>query len=68
MNQDAADYAKKYDKCQRYSALIRAHLEWLTAIFCLWPFTKWGIDIIGPQPKAPKGLKFVVVAVDYFTK
>ena len=61
-------YARKCDKCQRYSALIRAHPERLTVIFCLWPFVKWGIDIIGPMPIAPGGLKFAVVAVDYFTK
>ena len=35
MKQDAADYMKKYDKCQRYSALIWAHSERLTIIFCL---------------------------------
>ena len=27
MKQDAADYAKKFDMCQRYSALIRAYPE-----------------------------------------
>ena len=68
MKQDVADYAKKCEKCQRYSTLIRAHLERLTASFCPWPFAKWGIDIIGPLPTAPGGLKFVVVAVDYFAK
>lgn len=68
MKRDAAEYAKKCDKCQRYSALIRAHPERLTVIFCPWPFVKWGIDIIGPMPTALGGLKFAVVAVDYFTK
>ncbi|XP_019173284.1 PREDICTED: uncharacterized protein LOC109168884 [Ipomoea nil] len=32
------------------------------------PFAKWGIDLLGPLPVAPGGLKFCVVAVDYFTK
>ena len=68
MKQDVADYAKKFEKCQKYSALIRAHSEQLTAIFCLWPFPKWVIDIIGLPPTAPENLKFAVVAVDYFTK
>ena len=58
----------KCDKCQRYSVLIRAHPERLTIIFCPWPFAKWGIGIIGLMPTAPGGLKFAVVAVDYFTK
>ena len=68
MKQDAADYTKKCDKCQRYSALIWAHPERLTIIFCPWPFAKWGIDIISPLPTAPGGLKFAVVEVDYFIK
>ena len=42
MKQYVADYEKKCEKCQKYSALIRAHTERLMAIFCLWPFAKWG--------------------------
>ncbi|MCV5004443.1 hypothetical protein OFM39_32820, partial [Escherichia coli] len=42
--------------------------ERLTVIFYPWPFAKWGIDIIGPLSTAPEGLKFAVMAVDYFTK
>nr|GFB15273.1 reverse transcriptase domain-containing protein [Tanacetum cinerariifolium] len=33
-----------------------------------WPFYKWGIDITGPFPVAAGGLKFLIVAIDYFTK
>ena len=68
MKQDAADYAKKCDKCQRYSALISAHPERLTVIFCPWSFAKCGINIIDPLPTVPGGLKFAAVAMDYFTK
>ncbi|GJW94207.1 reverse transcriptase domain-containing protein [Tanacetum coccineum] len=28
----------------------------------------WGIDIVGPFPKAPGRVKFLIVAIDYFTK
>ncbi|GKA49984.1 reverse transcriptase domain-containing protein [Tanacetum coccineum] len=34
----------------------------------LWPFYKWGIDIAGPFPKGPGKVKFLIVAMDYFTK
>ena len=68
MKQDVTDYAKKCDKCQRYSTLIRAYPERFTVIFCPWTFAKWGIDVIGPLPTAPGALKFTDVAVDYFTK
>ena len=34
-----------------------------------WPFKGWGIDIIGQiHPPSSKGHKFIVVAMDYFTK
>lgn len=33
-----------------------------------WPFAQWGIDIVGPFKTAPGGLKFLVVATDYFSK
>ncbi|XP_019418571.1 PREDICTED: uncharacterized protein K02A2.6-like [Lupinus angustifolius] len=34
-----------------------------------WPFSMWGIDVIGPiNPKASNGHRFTLVAIDYFTK
>ncbi|XP_042519149.1 uncharacterized protein LOC122092913 [Macadamia integrifolia] len=34
-----------------------------------WPFSTWGIDVIGKiNPKASNGHEFVLVAIDYFTK
>ncbi|GKG27987.1 reverse transcriptase domain-containing protein [Tanacetum coccineum] len=33
-----------------------------------WPFYKWGIDIVGPFPEGPGKVKFLIVAIDYFTK
>ena len=40
----------------------------LTPITSPWPFYKWGIDIACPFPVAPGGLKFLIVAINYFTK
>ncbi|GJY23560.1 reverse transcriptase domain-containing protein, partial [Tanacetum coccineum] len=33
-----------------------------------WPFYKWGIDIAGPFLEGPGKFKFLIVAMDYFTK
>ncbi|GJW39358.1 reverse transcriptase domain-containing protein [Tanacetum coccineum] len=33
-----------------------------------WPFYKWGIDIAGPFPEGQGKVKFLIVAIDYFTK
>ena len=34
-----------------------------------WSLVTWGIDVIGPiEPKASNGHRFILVAIDYFTK
>ncbi|XP_070032809.1 uncharacterized protein [Nicotiana tomentosiformis] len=34
-----------------------------------WPFIAWGMDVIRPiEPKASNGHRFILVAIDYFTK
>ena len=33
-----------------------------------WPFAQWGLDILSPFPRATGNHRFVLVAVDYFTK
>ncbi|GJR58369.1 reverse transcriptase domain-containing protein [Tanacetum coccineum] len=40
----------------------------MTSIMAPWPFYQWGMDILGPLTPARGGAKFVVVAIDYFTK
>ncbi|GKB91087.1 reverse transcriptase domain-containing protein [Tanacetum coccineum] len=40
----------------------------LTPITAPWLFCKWGIDIAGPFPEGPGKVKFLIVAMDYFTK
>jgi transposase InsO family protein len=33
-----------------------------------WPFVVWGVDILGPFPRAIGGYRFLFVAIDKFTK
>ena len=34
-----------------------------------WPFAMWGIDMIGRiEPTTSNGHRFILVAIDYFTK
>ncbi|GKA07730.1 reverse transcriptase domain-containing protein [Tanacetum coccineum] len=40
----------------------------MTSIMAPWPFYQWGMDILGPLPQSARKVKFVVVAIDYFTK
>nr|GFB46982.1 reverse transcriptase domain-containing protein [Tanacetum cinerariifolium] len=39
----------------------------MTLITAPLPFYKWGIDIAGPFPEGPRKVKFLIVAMDYFT-
>ena len=41
----------------------------LHALISPWPFSVWGIDIIGKiSPKSSSGHEYILVAFDYFTK
>ena len=33
-----------------------------------WPFAQWGLDIVGPFPKAVGNKKYLLVCTNYFTK
>jgi hypothetical protein len=33
-----------------------------------WPLQRWGLDLLGPLSPAQGNLKYVVVAVEYFSK
>ena len=65
---DALSFAKKCDKCQRFSNIPRSHLEKLVSMTSPWPFAIWGIDLIGLLPIARPAFKYTVIVVDYFTK
>ena len=68
IQKDAHAYVKAYDKCQKFGNLIKQPTEELTTMTAPWPFTQWGLDIMGQFPTAIRQLKFVVVGIDYFTK
>ena len=42
--------------------------EVLNSITSPWPFTQWGMDIVGPLPVAAIQKKFLLVAINYFSK
>ncbi|GJT02713.1 reverse transcriptase domain-containing protein [Tanacetum coccineum] len=62
------DTERKCNDCQVHRPIPRQPQQELTPITSPWPFHKWGIDIAGPFPVAAGGLKFLIVAIDYFSK
>jgi len=69
METDCYNYVRKCHKCQTYVDNINAPPMSLNVLSSPWPFSMWGMDVIGPiEPKASNGHHFILVAIGYFTK
>ena len=68
MRREAQEYVKKCDQCQRYAPNIHQPGGVLNPLSSPWPFAQWGLDIVGPFPKAIGNKKYLLVGTDYFTK
>ncbi|GKD57839.1 reverse transcriptase domain-containing protein [Tanacetum coccineum] len=68
MHKDARMLIRACQDCQVHKPIPRNPQQKLTPITSSWPFYKWGIDIAGPFPEGPRKVKFLIVAMDYFTK
>ena len=56
---------RKCDVCQRFGNVIHVLVETLYSMTSLWPFYKWGIDVMGPLPLAIGQRKFMLVATKW---
>ncbi|XP_065636049.1 uncharacterized protein LOC136070267 [Quercus suber] len=52
MQNKAQEYVKKCDQCQRFAPNIHQPGGTLNPLSSSWPFAHWGLDIVGPFPKA----------------
>jgi len=68
IREDAMTLVRTCDKCQKFAPVQRAPSTIMTPIVSPLPFATWGMDILGPFPKATGQRKYLFVAVDYFTK
>ncbi|GJR21357.1 reverse transcriptase domain-containing protein [Tanacetum coccineum] len=68
MHTDARKLIRECNDCQVHLPILRNSQHNLTPITSPWPFYKWGIDIVGPFSEGPSKVKFLIVAIDYFTK
>ncbi|RDX85936.1 Pol polyprotein, partial [Mucuna pruriens] len=69
MEADCCNHVKRCLNCQIYADNIHVSPSTLHNLMALWPFSMWGLDMIGPiEPKTSNGHKFILVAIDYFTK
>src|SRR6266498_3118840 len=63
---DVKSYIQTCDQCQRHEKTIDENE--LHSIKVKEPFYQWGIDIVKPLTETSRRNKYIVVAIDYFTK
>ncbi|GJX28565.1 reverse transcriptase domain-containing protein [Tanacetum coccineum] len=68
MHEDAKKEIQKYDSCQIHSAVPKLPKTFMTSIMAPWTFYQWCMDILRTLHQAAGRVKFVIVAIDYFTK
>ena len=69
MESDCCKHVKRCHKCQIYADKNHVPSNLLNVLSSSWPFSMWGINMIGMiEPKASNGHRFILVAIDYFTK
>jgi hypothetical protein len=65
---DVTQFVRSCRGCQYFVRQIHAPAQELQTIPGTWAFAAWGLDLLGPFKKAPRGLTHLVVMVDKFTK
>lgn len=68
MEKDCLAFTQKCLACQKHGNVIHAPTTELHSMVSPWPFAQWGIDIVGPFPVGRAQMRFLLMAVDYFTK
>ena len=68
MQKCSQEYVKKCDQCQKYAPNIHQLEGLLNPLSSAWPFAQWGLDIVGPFPRATGNQRYLPVATNYFTK
>jgi ribonuclease HI len=66
--QDATKLIKSCEAWQYHAKQIHTLAQALQMIPPSWPFVVWGVNILGPFPRAVGGYRYLFVAIDKFTK
>jgi hypothetical protein len=62
------ELVKSCRACRFHARQIHTPVQTLQIIPPSWSFTVWGLDIVGPFPRAVGGYRYLYVAIDKFTK
>jgi ribonuclease HI len=64
---DATRIVRSCQGCQFYARQTHLPAQALQTIPITWSFAVWGLDLIGPLQKAPRGFSHLLVAIDKFS-
>ena len=64
MQKEALEYVKKCDECQMFAPNIHQLEGVLNLLSSPWPFAQWGLNIVGPFPKAAGNKRYLLVDTD----
>jgi hypothetical protein len=65
---DAAELVQKCESCKKCARDQKQPSSLTQLIQPTWPLQRWGLDLLGPLPPAQGNLRYIVVAVEYFSK
>jgi hypothetical protein len=65
---DASEIVRTCEGCQFYARKSNLPAHVLQTIPVTWPFAVWGLDIVGPLRKVPRGYTHLLIAIDKFSK
>lgn len=68
MLKNASIFVQVCKPCQNYAPHINRPPVEFVSIPGAWPFAQWGIDLAGPVPRSTGQHKWIIVAIDYFSK
>jgi hypothetical protein len=65
---DAERIVRTCEGCQYYAWQTHLPAQALQMMPITWLFAVWGLDLMGPLKKAPRGYTHLLVTIDKFTK
>lgn len=65
---DGVEAVKRCHPCQVFTMKMCSHPAPMFLVITINPFAKWGIDFTTCHPTSALGHKYIIVAIDYFTK
>jgi hypothetical protein len=65
---NATEIIRSYEGCQFYAWQTHLPTQALQTIPITWPFVVWGLDLVGPLQKVPRGYMHLLIAMDKLSK